>query len=66
MSTLTDPLEMVKFADIKAAKIANDRKTIKDWMTRKDDPFPPAYKLSKRSIAWRRVDVENWLERQKK
>jgi predicted DNA-binding transcriptional regulator AlpA len=65
--TPIDPLAMLRFKDIKEEyQIAKDRKTIKTWMGRKDDPFPPAYELSKRSIAWKRSDVEDWIARQKK
>ena len=60
-----DPLEMLRFADLKAFRIVNDRKTLKAWMNRKDDPFPPSHKLTERSICWRRRDVEQWLERRK-
>jgi predicted DNA-binding transcriptional regulator AlpA len=32
------------------------------WRLRKREQFPPPIKLSERRIAWRRADIEAWLE----
>jgi Prophage CP4-57 regulatory protein (AlpA) len=63
----TDLLEMMmlRFADLKAGRIVNDRKTLKTWMERPDDPFPAPYALSERSLAWKKTEVEAWLARRR-
>lgn len=41
-----------------AARIGVARGTIYQWMA--EDRFPRAVQLGGRSVAWRRVDLENW------
>jgi len=62
MDTSTDSFEVIRFADIRNARIAKDRKTIYAWMTLSIDPFPAAIRLGNQGIAWRRCEVASWLE----
>jgi len=59
-----DPLELLRFDDLLELRIINDRKTLIRWMNRTQDPFPQPKKLSERTTAWRRTDIEAWLSRQ--
>jgi len=54
---------LLRYRDLVASGIVNNRMTLRRWMDRKDDPFPQAIQLSENSIAWRAADVENWIAR---
>ncbi len=56
-------LALLRFDDLEQNKIAPNRVTLKRWMEREDDPFPQPLHLGKNSIAWRAVEVADWLER---
>ena len=59
----TDSLTLLRFRDLKAANVARFWSTLYAWMALEVDPFPSPIRLGKRSLAWRRSDVEAWLER---
>src|SRR5687768_13783682 len=63
LTTLND-LRMMRFSDFKKCGIWNNRTSLKRAMKRKIDPFPKPIRLGTNSLAWRRVEVEAWLERQ--
>lgn len=52
-------LQFLRAADV-CALLRISRPTL--WRMRRDRQFPLPTSLSPRSIGWRRVDVESWLE----
>jgi predicted DNA-binding transcriptional regulator AlpA len=59
---------LLRYKDLIALGIVNNRMTLRRWMDRKDDPFPPPIVLTasarqNHSIAWKAAAVEAWLER---
>jgi predicted DNA-binding transcriptional regulator AlpA len=57
------PLTLLRFRDLKAVGIVNNRMTLARWMKREIDPFPRPLRLSEAIIAWRASDISAWLER---
>lgn len=64
-----------RFKELKRRGIFNNRATLREWMKldgpMKDDPFPPPIVLindgkRNRSVAWRAIDVEQWLLRRER
>jgi predicted DNA-binding transcriptional regulator AlpA len=54
-------MELVRYDDLVEAKIVTNRATLARW--RKDGTFPEPMKLpGGRSIAWRKEDIERWVE----
>lgn len=62
-SNHTDSLEMMRYRDFVERRIWNNRMSLRRAMQRTDDPFPLPIHLGPNSLAWRRCDVEAWLER---
>ena len=56
-------LTLLRFRDLKASGIVSNRMTLTRWMRRENDPFPQPLRLSEAIIAWRKCDIEAWLER---
>ncbi len=65
MSTqsLLNMLVLLRFPDLVARRIVNNRMTLRRWMEREVDPFPQPVRLGEHTIAWRAEDVAAWLER---
>jgi predicted DNA-binding transcriptional regulator AlpA len=61
-----DNLEVMRYRDLVERRIWNNRMSLRRAMLRVDDPFPRPIQLGPNSIAWRRRDVEEWLERRAK
>lgn len=57
-----DPLALVRKRDL-AKLLGIDRWTLDNW--RRTGHFPQPLKLSEHIVAWRRSDVEAWLEKRK-
>jgi predicted DNA-binding transcriptional regulator AlpA len=60
-------LTLMRYEDLVAEKIVKNRTTLRRWMARDVDPFPAAIVLTRSArqnaaIAWRRSEVETWLE----
>ncbi len=56
--------ELLRFRDLKALAILEDRSTARRWMNPKsDDPFPSPIVLSPNSVAWVTSEVRAWLDR---
>jgi predicted DNA-binding transcriptional regulator AlpA len=56
--------ELLRFRDLKALGIVEDRATLRRWMNPKgDDPFPSPIVLSGNSVAWVTLEVRAWLDR---
>ena len=62
----TDSLAMLRYRDLAERNLFNNRMSLRRAMLRADDPFPQPIYLGPNSIAWRRCDVEAWLERRSK
>jgi predicted DNA-binding transcriptional regulator AlpA len=49
----------LKFTDLKARGIVNNRMTLRRWIA--DQAFPTGIQLGPNSVAWRDDEIENWL-----
>jgi prophage regulatory protein len=58
----TDSLALVRKRDL-ARLLGVDRWTLDNW--RRTGRFPQPLKLSEHIVAWRRSDVEAWLEKRR-
>jgi predicted DNA-binding transcriptional regulator AlpA len=81
-SATIDSLLLLRYPDLTARKIVSTRKTLREWMNREVDPFPQPVILAEgtpiqgrintnprfagRKVAWRAVDVEDWISRRQK
>jgi prophage regulatory protein len=50
----------LRFADLKAAKIIDNRMTLSRWI--KNNGFPRPVKLGPNTVAWPEDEVQAWLE----
>ena len=56
--------ELLRFRDLKALGIVEDRATLRRRMgTQNEDPFPGSVILSPNSVAWVTSEVRAWLDR---
>lgn len=53
--------EFLRFADLKAAGICDDRATLRRWQ--QEQAFPLAYVMSANSIAWSASEIRDWLSK---
>ena len=63
-----DNIAVIKYRGLEEKGLVNNRVTLKNWIDRppEKNPFPKPIHLSDNSVAWRVVDVEQWLDRQAK
>jgi predicted DNA-binding transcriptional regulator AlpA len=60
---MTRDIQLLRFKDLKAAGIIPNRTTLHRWLNRAVDPFPKPIRLGENFVAWRLIDVEQWLKR---
>jgi predicted DNA-binding transcriptional regulator AlpA len=52
-------MQLLRFADLKARKIVNNRMTLTRWM--QSNGFPQPLRLGANSVAWSEAEVMTWL-----
>ena len=53
-------MKYLRFADLKARGIVNNRVTLKNWITKHG--FPPGVKLGPNTRAWPEPEINAWIE----
>ncbi len=56
-----DPLRMIRYPDLVRLGIVSNRQTLRRWVA--DEAFPAPIKLGRNMLAWRAVEVLDWIEK---
>ena len=59
----TDPLQLLRTQDV-CALLRISKPTL--WRWRRTADFPQAYELGPLCVAWRRAEIEGWLQQRRR